>query len=230
MENVLYFIELNDGKGKLNEYLRYIDAISLERKMEISKFKCEMDGKLNLFSHLLVRYLACTVLGLNNVELSFEKNIYGKPYLTGFPSFNYNISHTRNAIALGISDKPIGIDIEKIRVIDYKIADRFFCKNELEYILSNIENQESLFFEIWTKKEAYIKWMGKGLSIPLTSFDVTSVEMEKRLSLFRLGDYIISVCCENNFHNAGFVMLKENQVCQIFTEFLKSGSFSLCST
>ena len=219
MKNVLYCIELSEEENFV-QYLKFIDILSIEKQKHIHKLRFDADKKLSLFSDLFVRYFACKSLNLRNADLLFEKNVYGKPYLAGWHDFHYNVSHTRNAIAVGFSETPIGVDIEKLRSVDLKIAERFFCKNELVYILSKAEERECLFYEVWTKKEAYIKWAGKGLSLPLDTFDTTDVEIDNILSSIVINGYIISVCSQNNNGNTDFITLKENRASQIFTEFV----------
>ena len=111
---------------------------------------------------------------INNNYTIIEKNQYGKPYLKCYPNFNFNISHSGDFVVCAIDDKPIGIDIEKIKNIEYKeIVKSFFSVNEFNYITKEQLNiQLSKFYEIWTLKESYIKCCGKGLSIPLKSFSI----------------------------------------------------------
>jgi 4'-phosphopantetheinyl transferase len=70
----------------------------------------------------------------------------------------------------------LGVDIEKIRLLEdmHQIADRFFCPEEAQELLGLPRaEQESAFFNCWTRKEAYIKAVGNGLSMPLNGFRVT---------------------------------------------------------
>lgn len=221
MKIVLYFIELDEEDNYFAEYEKYLPYLSPEKQTQIHKFWFDIDKKLSLFADLFVRYLACTTLNLCNADLTFDKNVYGKPHLAGFPNFQYNVSHTRNAIAIGLSSKPIGVDVEKSRSVDLKIAERFFSRNEYSYILSRRDYQDISYYEIWTRKEAYIKWNGKGLSLPLTSFDVTDNALVGMLSAIELNDYIVSVC-----HEAGFDIdlqrLTESQARAILSKFTKS--------
>ena len=70
----------------------------------------------------------------------------------------------------------IGVDVEQIRPLSemQNIADRFFCSEEAAELMSLTANQrEHAFFLCWTRKEAYIKAIGDGLSAPLNDFRVT---------------------------------------------------------
>jgi len=104
---------------------------------------------------------------------------------------HFNISHTREAIACAISDKQIGIDIERIKPFNKRIAEKFFTKNEQEYIFNKREDENVRFFEVWTRKEAYVKWLGKGMVIPFNSFDILK---DSKIVTNYIGDHVLSVC------------------------------------
>ncbi len=144
-----------------------------------------------------VRAFACKKLGIKNSEIVFEKGKHGKPYIKRYPNFHYNISHTRNAIAVVVSDNPVGIDIEKIRKAELQIANSFFTKTEQEYINEFSSKADKRFYKIWTKKEAYIKYIGKGLLMPLNSFNTLDETISQQLQTFEKGEYMISVCGEH---------------------------------
>lgn len=154
-------------------------------------------NKLVLYSELLLRVVLCKELNISNKEIVLEYNDYGKPFLRNYNNFYFNVSHTENAIVIAISDKCIGIDIEKIRTINLSIAKRFYADFEKKYLFQSQENIYERFFEIWTKKEAYIKYIGKGLSIPLDSFDIFNTTISKQICFLKKSDYIISICSDS---------------------------------
>lgn len=138
-----------------------------------------------------IRSLASAELGIDKEQINFEYGKYGKPFIKGHKEWQFNISHTDGMIAIATSDFSIGIDIEKIREPDERIARRFFSEKEQEYIRET--DSAIRFFEVWTRKEAYIKCIGKGFYQPLNSFDV--FEMPEKYRTFHvLQDYIVSVC------------------------------------
>lgn len=96
-------------------------------------------------------------------------------------------------IAVAISNNPVGVNVEKIREIDVRIAKRFFTECELNYIKKDRNCIYEHFFEIWTKKEAYIKYIGKGLSVSLNSFDVTDKRLSGHFYTVGYGKYIINM-------------------------------------
>ena len=99
-------------------------------------------------------------LNTSEESLVFSENKNGKPYFTNFPDFYFNISHSADGIAIAVDTKEIGIDIEKIRDVNLRVADRFFTDEEKKYVYKDEEFCQKRFFEIWTKKEAYVKKHG----------------------------------------------------------------------
>lgn len=154
--NLLYNVKINDlvNTEKFNELL---DLVSKEKQEEINHFRFHIDKKLSLYSNVLVRILIRKFLNINNSHIVFQKNGYGKPLLMNYADFHFNISHTRNAFVVAISDGVVGVDIENVRTADLKIAKRFFTDNEYIYITELEVGTDERFFEIWTKKEAYVK-------------------------------------------------------------------------
>jgi 4'-phosphopantetheinyl transferase len=192
----LYFMDL-DGPLDPGRYLAMFSLLPADRQQKISGFRCEADRRLHVFSEVLVRCLACRELHLHHEELCFGQNAFGKPYLLHSPSFHYNISHTRNALAVGISDEPIGVDTEKVKDADIRIAKRVFTENECSRVCMIQQNQDKLFYEVWTKKEAYLKWTGQGFHMDPGLLDVLTMQgLEKKAHLFTadINTYIVSVC------------------------------------
>lgn len=191
--NNLYFLQINET---IDEpiFLQMLELLSPEKREQIKRYRFDLDKKLSLYSEALVRILACQFLNISNKDITFVKSSFGKPYIQEYSNFHFNISHTKSAIAVIISDKSIGVDIEAIREADMLIANRFFTDDEIRYITEANEYKNKRFFEIWTKKEAYIKYIGKGLSIPLNSFNTLDDDLSSIITTFEKDGYIISVC------------------------------------
>jgi len=186
--------------------------ISSEKKHKIDKFINKEDKIRTLIGEILIRTIIVKQLGIKNENIKFEKNKYGKPYLKEYPMINFNISHSGDFVVCATHDKPIGIDIEEIKKIEYgNISKNFFALSEFNYIIKQkLDIQLSKFYEIWTLKESYIKCCGQGLSIPLKSF---SIEVDKYEGIkviinegyddhtFKIFDIILgykmAVCLEN---------------------------------
>jgi 4'-phosphopantetheinyl transferase len=196
MKTTIFLAEISDIADSRMDY--FMSLVTKEKQKKLEKYRHIIDRKLSLYAEVLVRKQITNHLGIQNSEISFEKGKYGKPYLKNHPKFYFNISHTRRAIAVAFSKSEIGIDIERIRPCDLKIAKRFFTQEENSYI-NNCLDFDKAFYEIWTKKEAYLKHTGKGLNCSLKSFDVTDIKTEQIFNTFEIenGKYIFSVCRNN---------------------------------
>ena len=153
-----------------SEFETVLPLVSSEKRKRIRKFHFRKDAQNCLLGDVLARICICRATGLSNQQLEFSTNEYGKPFLTTDPRIHFNISHAGYYVVCAVSDEPVGIDIELIKPVEMKIAERFFTPDETAYITQD----ESIrrFYEVWTKKESRIKWEGLGLHKPLTSFSV----------------------------------------------------------
>ena len=141
------------------------------------------------FAHDRIRFIAARgslriilgrYIGTDPRELTFSYGPHGKPSLAQpieATKLKFNMSHSAElALAAITQDREIGVDIEEIHFIEAaeRIAERFFSPLE-NAVLRSLSEEERLeaFFHCWTRKEAYVKATGDGLSRPTESFDVT---------------------------------------------------------
>ena len=207
----IYFLKINDLVSA-TEVEKMLTVISKEKLATIMKLKFQKDKKLKLYSEVIIRYLASQDLQVSNSCLHFNTTEFGKPYLKDYPEWQFNLSHTKNAILVGVSSHPIGVDIEFIdkKSQDFiNIAKRFFLDSEFNYIIKCPHRQVERFFEVWTKKEAYLKYTSLGLTQSLSSFDVLSEEVDQKLSCWQKDEYMMSVCSESKFTLENMVELSE---------------------
>lgn len=106
--------------------------------------------------------------------LVFAVNEFGKPRLADHPGVRFSLSHSQDRALLAVSDGPeIGADLEMIRSVDHlDLARRYFHPDEVAAIERDADPQQA-FFRIWTLKEAVVKAIGLGLSLPLDEFAVS---------------------------------------------------------
>jgi 4'-phosphopantetheinyl transferase len=148
-----------------------LDWVGPEKRHELLRFMKKEDMLRGLFGELLVRWQACTRLGLANSELLFKRSAYGKPYLIHEDSFHFNISHAGAWVVCAIDAEPIGIDVEQIAPIDFRVARSFFSQQEYLDLLDKREEERlPYFYDLWTLKESFVKAEGQGLHIPLNLF------------------------------------------------------------
>jgi len=190
---LIYFQITNWDQNKESTYIKYL---SPDRKNRVNS-SSPQNKPLLIFSEILIRIVASKLLNIDYCEATFSHNSYGKPYLSDYPNFHFNISHSNDTIVLLVSDSPVGVDIEYINEPCLKIVDRFFLEEEKDYINSDNNNKSIRFYEIWTRKEAFIKYLGKGLSIPLNSFNVFDSSIAPHFKTYYIDDYVISSFYKN---------------------------------
>jgi 4'-phosphopantetheinyl transferase len=124
---------------------------------------------------LLRHYLATDLSG---VRIGYGPE--GKPVLLSAGDIEFNVSRSEDLAAIAITARcQVGIDIEHVHELPEleQLARRFFCPEEYEEIISVPPIERSAaFFRCWTRKEAYVKAIGAGLSIPLDGFAVSASE------------------------------------------------------
>jgi 4'-phosphopantetheinyl transferase len=172
------------------------ETLSADERARAARFHDERDCNHFIAARGLLRELLGYYLERAPACVRFAYGARGKPFLAGLEAararmssdarwektpldeeLRFNISHSYGlglfAFARGAE---IGVDVEQVRpeVASAEIAERFFSPHELaaQHTLPNAQRAEG-FFNCWTRKEAYLKARGNGLSIPLGSFDVT---------------------------------------------------------
>jgi len=153
----------------------FILKVSSEKYLEIHSYHNRIDSYRKLLADIMVRYIYCRITNTNNLSaVAFNKNYFGKPYILGDISFEYNISHSGKWVVCAFSKKAVGIDVEKIGTINLAMTKRFLSNEEIN-IINKIKEPKNieLMTELWVLKESYIKAVGKGLFIPLTSFSIS---------------------------------------------------------
>ena len=174
-------------------YEALLSKISPERRERISQMKFPRKKTISLVTELLVRSEISKALGIDRGAIEFSYNEYGKPFLPG-GGFFFSVSHSGEYIAFaGDTKHPVGVDIQTVGKADFRVAERFFTKEEYSAICSS-SAPEREFYKIWSLKEAYVKMLGTGMATPFTSFSVLSDDV-KSMSFFKdCGDYVLAVC------------------------------------
>jgi 4'-phosphopantetheinyl transferase len=150
--------------------------LAADEQARAERFYFERDREHFIAARGLLRAILGGYLNRAPDRLSFCYSAHGKPSLAG-DAIHFNMSHSHGvalyAVTLG---REVGIDVEHIRfdVEVAEIAERFFSRREVAMLRRlPTEMQREAFFNCWTRKEAYIKARGEGLSLPLDQFDVS---------------------------------------------------------
>ena len=166
-----------------NEESALLNNLSKQETNRANKFYFSIDKKRYLLTRALLKNILSRITDTPARQLHFKFNEHGKPYLESFKHIYFNISHSGDIGLLAVTDcAAIGIDVEQYRkrLQLREIAERFFSKYETDILLNLPDNQKiSAFFSCWTRKEAFIKALGLGLTLPLKNFDVTLQPAEK---------------------------------------------------
>ncbi len=187
-----------------------VKFLSSQTQENVNRFKRQQDSFRLITGQLLIRSYLIKNRGYENNQIVFEKNKYGKPYLINNDIFHFNLSHSGHWVVLATNENsPIGVDVEKIHPISFDIAKKFFTHQEYKAITTAKSQAQQLntFYTFWTLKESYIKAHGKGMHIPLNSFNINieninitvekegKIENETYFNLYEIDEnYKLALC------------------------------------
>ncbi len=122
---------------------------------------------------LLARHSVGEFTGNASQEIKLVYGEKGKPHIQNLSDVHFNISHSGHYVVCAVADKEIGVDVERIRKVNLRIAERFFSAPELFDLMQLDEEARKLYFiTLWTIKESYLKAIGRGLTQHLNSFTI----------------------------------------------------------
>ena len=184
-------------------YEKWYDLLSEQKKIRIDKMKFTDDKKRSVAGEMLARKAIAQRLKIAPENIIFKTDERGKPYAHNL-DIHFNISHSDDYVVCAVDSKPVGIDIEKIRPINLKIAKRFFSEDEQKYLFRKKPEESDYtspptddllkrFFEIWTAKEAYLKFTGEGISQELNALKID----RNALNVHYFDDYVVTIYTES---------------------------------
>lgn len=152
------------------------ECLNSEEKERASRFYFEKDRTQFSAARVGLRCLLASLLNIAPANLRLKATDHGKLYLPNHPSLSFNVTHSGQMVLYAFSaEGQLGIDIENTQrdVEVLELAERFFSVPEFDE-LSLLQGAalKSAFFRVWTRKEAFIKAEGTGLSFPLQDFIV----------------------------------------------------------
>jgi 4'-phosphopantetheinyl transferase len=170
----IWKFDISVGDEKFSDYWELLNESD---RIRASKFRFSKDRIHFLWGRIHLKRLLGAYLNEKPVSIKFMFTSNGKPILqkVEHQHIQFNMSHSGEFILFGFSRSPIGVDIEEIssKVDVNRVSCRHFSPDEKKMIETVSEkDKDNMFFEIWTKKEAVIKGIGKGLGIPLYNFSV----------------------------------------------------------
>jgi 4'-phosphopantetheinyl transferase len=161
-------------------FQKLYQTLSIDERVRAERFHFEKDRRWFIAARGILREILGCYLGVEPNAFRFCYGRNGKPRLAGISgkeAIYFSLSHSEGIALYGFTrNHEIGVDIEYMRDISEmdQIVERFFSVREKRVFHTLPENQKKeAFFKCWTRKEAYLKAVGDGLSRPLESFDVT---------------------------------------------------------
>ena len=222
----IWSADLNISHIKLLRYYKYLSPLEYNRA---KGFKFDKDRRTFIACTGILREILAGYINISPETISFRYNDFGKPFLANYCSRLYFNSSRSASVALYIFSGvyEVGIDIEKVRYMNSlnDIVLQFFSDEEITYF-KKLSSQEFTreFYKLWTKKEAFVKAIGMGLSFPLNQFQV-SVDTGNRYKITQIkGDFSEavkwSIGSVNTFpeYEAAYVYRGDN-VCVKFLNF-----------
>lgn len=149
-----------------------------------ARFRFPADQDRFLIAHGAIRHILAGYLNISPRAVRFEYGSHGKPGLAGEDlNLRFSLSHsTELAVVAVVRENRIGIDVERVRtnISCMDIAEQYFSTGETARLKSVPNDQQNeVFFDSWTRKEAYVKACGRGLSVPLNSFEMPFGSVEQ---------------------------------------------------
>ncbi len=181
----LHILQLDLSEPEREALSRHL---SPDERSRADRFVFAHDRDRFRVGHGRLREILAGYVGVPAGELRFAYGEHGKPRLSlDGPAPHFNLSHSDDQAALAVShDVEVGVDIEKVRMVERGLARRFFGAAEIA-ALEALPDEQWLdgFFRCWTRKEAVLKATGVGLTLSLASFDV-SIAADESPRLLRL--------------------------------------------
>lgn len=140
-----------------------LTKVSAQRKAVALRYLREEDRKLSLAAYRLLQHALEKEYGITEPQ-DFVFGPGGKPFLKEYPGIHFNLSHCPAAALCVVDTSPVGCDIETVeKQLDEELCRRVCSPRELETILK-ASHPPLAFTTLWTRKEAFLKLRGEGIS------------------------------------------------------------------
>lgn len=172
-----------------------LNRVSAQRRSLALRYLREEDRKLSLAAYLLLREALEKEYGIREAP-EFVFGPHGKPFLRDYPDVHFNLSHCPAAVLCVVDSEPVGCDIEKVEAaLDRDLCQKTCSPEELEAVLG-AQDPALAFFSLWTRKEAFLKLTGTGLSDSLPELLYTAQAQKARFETHSAPDgaYVYTVC------------------------------------
>jgi 4'-phosphopantetheinyl transferase len=169
-------------------YRACLDTMTPDESEKAGRFRFDRHRQQFVIARGALRSVLGHYLDRPPRQLRFAYGPFGKPEVEGEEGrdcLRFNLSHAEGVALIALTrGREVGVDVEAVRAEfpGMEIAERFFSGREVETLRAMPEGaRAAAFFLYWTRKEAYIKALGEGLSHPLGQFSVSLADGESRV-------------------------------------------------
>jgi 4'-phosphopantetheinyl transferase len=145
-----------------------MELLSSDERSRAVRFVRQIDRDRFVKAHSTVRTVLARYTGIAAAEVEFELSPHGRPALKSVPHLDFNLSHSGDLALIALRrGGRVGVDVEQTRpdIIESEVAERFFSRSELAQLGELRETEQvNAFYRCWTRKEAYLKALGCGIS------------------------------------------------------------------
>jgi 4'-phosphopantetheinyl transferase len=221
-------------EATIGQIKQYRSVLSVEERSRASRFRLPRDEHRYTMAHAVLRqilglYLECAPENVPIRTLPFGKPVVRDSFLA------FNLSHCEGKAVIAVARRQVGVDIERLRNVSdaEPLARSFFSEVEASYISACSPGSRSKeFARCWTRKEAYLKGLGLGLSVPLGSFVIPMGTPESRDTLGAGGEVAISppwTFCEIEIKGTYLVSVAVNGEVDHISQFFWPAAQERCS-
>ncbi len=227
--NKTYILDV-EGFEDIELFRVWYDRMDDVRKKKIDAFKPESSKRLSLGAGVIIKYALAQVSKIagevgdadavgeadavgdadnaDDAAASLEYGPQGKPFIKGREDLYFNVSHSGSKVFLGISDKEIGVDIERNKEFKDSLVNYVFGEGDKKCAESTADPINKAYTRLWTVKESIMKHSGKGISLAPKSIELNLDGKEiiaksqdydctnLNLTSFEVEDYQMTVCSE----------------------------------
>ncbi|MFF2175656.1 4'-phosphopantetheinyl transferase family protein [Lysinibacillus sp. NPDC058147] len=194
---------------KLEDISSCVKFLDLEEQTTYKSYKVDFKKKEFLIGRLLLKYIISKHLNLDLSDIAFQKKQYGKLYLKNVrgeetTNLDFNLTHSEGIVACALANRVVGIDVEYMKEIHLDIIKQVLSNDEMLFLQAYPKEMwKKLFYQIWTRKEAYLKAIGTGfilepntLNIPIND-NLDSAGWGYSTTIIR-DNYLLSVVTTEN--------------------------------
>lgn len=179
--------------------------LSADELARAADFRRAADAGAFIARRAALRRILAQRLGIAPADVRLTTNAHGKPLLAD-GTVHFSLSHRRGVSVIALADQPVGVDLEfaDSQVEIEAIAAWFFAPDEREALRPLTEDERrEWFFRLWTRKEAFVKALGVGISGGFARFGTLDDAVESNnarwtLESRRVEGGWVSVCVQES--------------------------------